>query len=58
LFYIFDELSSLGSEFHSARRDDYKKRFVDEINNQLSVGIDTLTGEATTFASGSIRLRR
>jgi len=58
LFYIFDELSSLGSEFHAARRDDYKKRFVDEINNQLAIGVDTGGGEATVFNSGTIRLRR
>jgi len=58
LYHIFDELASMGSGAQGDRSEDYRKRFEEEFNLQLTVGLDSDEGTGAEFVSRSILLVR
>jgi hypothetical protein len=58
LYHVFDEVASMGSEIHTKRRDDYEKKFDEEFELQITVGIDTDTDTGAAHASRTVLLVR
>jgi hypothetical protein len=58
LYLIFDELASMGSELHAARSESYGKRFKEEFDLQLSIGLDADADNGAEQGSISIELVR